>query len=188
VLTYIQEFRKYCELTGFKNVEMNSPEAFLEEINTRKPLGVVVQFFDADVIATWQHLYFAVLNALIAFKNKENISKTLSMEIMLYASARRQIRKATQLVGIKPESLNIGALIVAGNRESAELALKRISKSVNSMSDGSVLEFSEEKTERIKRAFEISGVELETVMEKGNMEKAIVDLVIERVALLTTVH
>lgn len=188
MLTYFQEFNKYCDIAGFRNVGINSTEAFLEEIARKKPSDAVVQFFDADVIATWQHLYFAVLNALTAFKNKENISKNLSMEIMLYASARRQIRKAMQLVGIKPGSRNIAALVVEGKPESVELVLKEISTCIDRPSDDSVLGFSEEKIERIRRAFNISEIELETVVERKDVERAIVDLVIERVSLLATQH
>lgn len=188
MLKYIREFRKYCEIVGFKRVEINSTEGFLETINRGKPMDVEIQFFDADFVATWQHLYFSVLNALIAFKNKENMSKSLAMETMLYASARRQIRKATQLVGIKPMSPNMAILVVEGKPEAVLLALANISTCINGQRDDSVLGLSEEKMERIKRAFEISEAEIETVREGEGVEKAIIDLVIERVALLTTVR
>lgn len=188
MLKYIQEFRKYCGIIGFKRVEIDGTEGFLEAINREKPVEVEIQFFDADIIATWQHLYFSVLNALVAFKNKENISKSLAMETMLYASTRRQIRKATQLVGIKPMSPNMAILVVEGKPEAVLSALANISTCINGQRDDSVLRLSEEKMERIKRAFEISEAELETVREGDGVEKAIIDLVIERVALLTTVR
>lgn len=187
---YVQEFRKNCEIVGFKNVEINETEAFLEMANRDKPAGVEVQFFDADVVATWQHLYFAVLNALTAFKNRENISRSVAMETMLYASARRQIQKATQLLGIKPTSSNIAVLVVGGKLEAVQSALARISKRIGGQPDDSVLELSKKKKkkkmEKIKRVFEISEAELETVVERDDVEKALVDLVVEQVALLAT--
>jgi KEOPS complex subunit Cgi121 len=188
MLTYIQEFRKYCEIAGFKRVEINNTEGFLEEINRKKPADVEVQFFDADLVATWQHLYFAVLNALTAFKNKENISKSLAMETLLYTSARRQIRKATQLVGIKSASPNIAILMVEGKPEVVQSALTKISVYIDGQPDDSVLGLSRKKIERIKRAFDISEAELETVGKIDGVEEALIDLVIERVALLATVH
>lgn len=188
MLKFIQEFRKYCEIVGFKNVKMNNTEGFLKVINREKPLNVEVQFFDADLVATWQHLYFSVLNAMTAFRNRENISKSLAMETLLYASARRQIREATQLVGIKPTSSNIAVLIVEGKPEAVKSALAKISTSIGGQPDDIVLGLSEEKIERIGRAFEISEAELETVLERDDLEKAIIDLVIERVALLATAH
>lgn len=183
---YVKEFRKNCEIVGFKGVEVDETETFLEAIKRDKPAGVEAQFFDADLIATWQHLYFAVLNALTAFKNKENLSKSVAMETMLYASGRRQIQKATQLLGIKPSSRNMVVLIVGGKAEVVRKALAKVSRRVGGQFDDSVLELSVKKMERIKRAFDISEAELETVMEGDDVEKALVDLVVERVALLAT--
>lgn len=90
MLKYIEEFRKYVLVTGFRNVEIGNLDEFLETINSKKSADTDVQIFDAQLIATWQHLYFAVLNALTAFRNKDSISKKLAIEIMLYASAQNQ--------------------------------------------------------------------------------------------------
>jgi len=185
VRAYIKEFRKNCEIAGFKGVEVKETEAFLEAAGRDKPADVELQFFDADLVATWQHLYFALLNALTAFKNRENLSKSVAMETMLYASGRRQIQKATQLLGIKPASRNIAVLIVGDKAEVVQKTLEKVSKHVGEQLDDSVLELSGKKMERIKKAFDISNTELETVMEGDGVEKALVDLVLERVALLT---
>jgi len=183
---YVKEFRKNCEIVGFRNAEIKDTEAFLKAANRDKPAGVELQFFDADLVATWQHLYFAVLNALTAFKTRENLSKSVAMETMLFASGRRQIQKATQLLGIKPTSRNMVVLVVGGKTEVARKALAKISKCVGGQLDDSVLELSGKKMERIERVFDISKAELETVIEGDGLEKALVDLVIERVALLAT--
>ena len=183
---YIREFRKNSEIVGFKDVEIDGTEAFLKMINRGKPVGVDVQFFDADIVATWQHLYFAMLNALTAFKNGQNLSKSVAMETMLYASGRRQIQKATQLLGIKPTSHNIAVLAIGGKTEAIQEALAKIALRLGGQRDDSVLELSGKKMERVRRVFDISDVELGTVMDEDGMEKALVDLVIERVALLAT--
>jgi KEOPS complex subunit Cgi121 len=189
VRVFVKEFKKNCEIVGFKGVEVDETEAFLEAINRDKLGGVEAQFFDADLVATWEHLYFAVLNALTAFKNRENLSKSVAMETMLYASGRRQIQKATQLLGIKPASHDMAVLIIGGKAEVVQEALAKISRRIGGVGgrlDDSVLGLSEKKMERIKRAFDISEAELETVREGDGLEKALVGLVIERVALLAT--
>jgi tRNA threonylcarbamoyladenosine modification (KEOPS) complex Cgi121 subunit len=186
VLVYIREFRKRCEIAGFRGVEVSSAEGFLKALSGERPVGVEVQFFDADLVATWQHLYFALLNALTAFKNGENISKSVAMETLLYASARGQIQRATQVLGIKPSSSNVAVLIVGGKREAVQSALAKVSRGIGGRLDDSVLGLSKEKVERIRRAFDVSEVELETVVEGDSVEKALVDLVVERVALLAT--
>jgi KEOPS complex subunit Cgi121 len=188
MLRYIQEFRRYCEIVGFKDVEISDREGFLKALNREKPLDVETQFFDAEVVATFQHLYFALLNSLTAFKNGENISKTLAMETMLYASARRQIQKATKLLGIKPATSKVAVLIVGGEPETVQSALAKISSCIGGQRDDSVLELSREKIEAIKIAFDISEEELKTAVKLDSVKRALVDLVIERVALLATQH
>jgi KEOPS complex subunit Cgi121 len=186
VLKHIEDFDKYADMTGFKNVKIENVEEFLWTTGKEKPSNVEIQFFDAEVIATWQHLYFAVLNALTAFKNEENFSKSAAMETMLYASAQRQIRKATELVGIKRTSSKMAVLIIGGKTETAKSSLSMISTLTSGQPDDRVLKISKEKAAMIQKAFDVSETELKTVMEEDGLEKALVNLVIERMALLST--
>ncbi|MGC9345316.1 MAG: KEOPS complex subunit Cgi121 [Candidatus Bathyarchaeales archaeon] len=186
MLKYIEEFGKHVAIVGFRKVKIKDIEEFFKVIRKEKLANVEIQFFDAKSVATWQHLYFAALNALTAFKNKENISKSLAMETMLYASAQRQIRKAMELLGIKLYSPEIAVLIIGEKPETVKSALSTASKHINAQRDDTVLELSEEKATTIRRNFTISDVELETVMKKDGLEKALTDLVIERMALLAT--
>jgi KEOPS complex subunit Cgi121 len=188
LLKYIEEFKKQVEITGFRNVRIRDIEEFLTMTRKEKPLNVEIQFFDAKFVATWQHLYFAALNALTAFKNKENISKSVAMETMLYASAQRQILKAMKLLGIKPDSSEIAVLIIGEKPETIKSALSMVSKHVKSEPDDTVLELSKEKATIIQKIFEISSVELRTIVRKDDLERALTDLVIERMALLSTQH
>ena len=186
MLKYLQEFGKYCEITGFRGVKIKDPKAFLEAMGREELADVVVQFFDADLVATWEHLYFALLDALTAFENGDNISRSLAMETVLYASAKRQIRRATESIGIKAGLSNVAVLLVGEKVESVKSAASRISAKINGELDESVLELSKQKLEKIKSVFKISEVEIESVLERGNVESAVVDLVIERAALLAS--
>ena len=186
MLKHIEEFGKCAAITGFRNVKIKDTKEFLKKIHKEKPSNVETQFFDAKFVASWQHLYFAVLNALTAFKNKGNISKSLAMETLLYASAQRQIRKAMELLGIKSETSEIAVLIIGQNSETVKSALSMILASVNVQHDDTVLKLSEEKKRIIQKAFGISDLELKTVMKKDGLEEALTNLVIERMALLAT--
>jgi tRNA threonylcarbamoyladenosine modification (KEOPS) complex Cgi121 subunit len=186
LIRHIKDFGKYLIITGFKNVKIGDAEEFLKIINEEKPLGVDVQFFDAKLIATWQHLYFAAINALTAFKNKENISKSLSMETLLYASAQRQIRKAMETIGITSETSEMAVLIIGKKSDVVKSALQVVSRHIKAEQDETVLELSKRKKELIKKVFEVSELELKTVMEKNGLEDALTRLVIERMALLAT--
>jgi len=186
LLKYIKEFEEYVEITGFKNVRIKDVEEFLNTIRKEKRPNVEIQFFDAEFVATWQHLYFAVLNALTAFKNKKNISKSLAMETLLYASAQRQIRKAMELLGIKPNIQKIALLIIGEKPEIVKTALSTVSTNIDAQNEEAVLELSEEKKKMIQKTFQISDLELKTTMKKNDLEKALINLVIERMALLAT--
>jgi tRNA threonylcarbamoyladenosine modification (KEOPS) complex Cgi121 subunit len=186
MLQYIKEQYKYVEITGYRSVAFEVAEAFLKK--NRKQIGqdVNIQFFDAELIATQEHLYFAVLNALQAFQNKTNHSKSPAMETILYASAQRQIQKAIERCGIKRQTKNMAVVIIGEDPKQIENAHQAVTKCVGSRPDDSVLEMTKTKENKIKKVFEIIDEEFKTVMKKGSQEKAIVNLVIERVALFAT--
>jgi tRNA threonylcarbamoyladenosine modification (KEOPS) complex Cgi121 subunit len=186
LLKYIEEAGKYVELTGFRNVDIKDAEEFVKNARLEKPQDVWVQFFDADLVATWQHLYFAVLNALLAFRNRSNISKSVAMETVLYASAQRQISKALPLIGVKSGSGNMAVVILGKSSDSVGAFLSAVSKRVGRIPDERVLAVSGEKAIIIRRAFGVTELELKTVMGKSDGGEALVNLVIERMALLST--
>ncbi len=186
MLTYIEEFKRHLAIVGFKNRKTGDVEGFLETVRKEKPSDAEVQVFDANLVATWEHLYFAAFNALSAFQDKRNISNTLSMEAMLYASAQNQIRKATALLGIKFDSHEVAVLIVASETESLELALSTVLKHVEGRRDDRILELSTHKSALIQEVFQVSNTELQTIARQGDLNRALVDLVIERMALLAT--
>ncbi len=186
MLKKLPEFRKLLIITGFRKVRIGSFDGFLNKVRKNTPPHVTLQFFDADLVADWQHLYFAAYNALTAFKHKRTISKSLGMEILLYASAQHQIARATEIIGVKPSSLNLAVVIISGRARSANLALSAISRQVNSEPDESVLELSSHKVARIRKTFEINDAELVVMRMRRQLSEALVDLVIERMALLST--
>jgi tRNA threonylcarbamoyladenosine modification (KEOPS) complex Cgi121 subunit len=182
----LEEFGMYVAMTGFRNAEIEDVNEFFTLVR-KKAAGVVIQIFDANLIASWEHLYFAALNALTAFEGELNISNSLAMETLLYASAQRQIDKAIGLLGIKPESSQIAVLVMAKTSEEAGSALETISEMVSGDCDDGILELSGEKMEKIRRLFEVSDLELESKLERKGLEReTLVDLVIEHVALLAT--
>jgi tRNA threonylcarbamoyladenosine modification (KEOPS) complex Cgi121 subunit len=173
-------------ITGYKNVKINNVKDFVEKIKEKLPSNVWIQFFDSSVIANWQHIFFAIINAKLAFKNQCNISKSIDMETLLFASAQNQINKAINLIGIKPYTSNIAILIVAKEQEQINKILLTITKKFGIKPDESVIEFSDEKKDRIIKTFEITKNEIESVQIKNDLEEAIKNLIIERMAILST--
>ncbi|MDH5448795.1 MAG: KEOPS complex subunit Cgi121 [Candidatus Bathyarchaeota archaeon] len=185
MIKQIEDFSKHIGIVGFRDVQISDVDHLLSLV--RQKLGdVTVQFFDAQLVAGWQHLYFATLNSLKAFKNRTNISKNLAVECLLYASAQRQIRVALNLMGIKQNSSQIAVLVVADEENVAEKSLTEVSKLILGKRDDGVLDLSVEKMAYIRRLFDISDTELAAKLEEDGEKKALSDLVIEHVALLVT--
>ena len=67
-----------------------------------------------------------------------------------------------------------------------EAALKTIAEIDDGQRDDTVLELSQEKIQAIRKAFDISNAELEAVVKGDDLEQALINLIIERVALLAT--
>lgn len=181
----LEDFDSYIAITGFRNVKIKDTNRFLKDVK-KDVEETHVQLFDAKLIASHWHLYFAALNALKAFEKKLNISSSLAFEALLYASAQRQIRKAVKMIGIKPSSKQVAVLVIGKTRSEVNLALEKVSKLISGERDDQVLELTNEKFKDIKKLFGVSDLELEAKLRRKGLEKeTLVDLVIEHVALLS---
>lgn len=185
MLYHLEGDGQFVEIAGYRGIKFGALDSYLKA-HRKQSHVVAVQFFDADLIATSRHLYFAALNSVNAFKEKTNISKTIAMEAMLYASAQRQIQKAIARSGIKPTTKNMAVLIIGGQQHAVELALAAVSACAGKEPDDRVLEMNSTKLKNIKKIFDIDESEVKVVQKSDDETVAVVDLVIERVALLAT--
>jgi tRNA threonylcarbamoyladenosine modification (KEOPS) complex Cgi121 subunit len=64
----------------------------------------VVQLLDSRAIVNRNHVLGAYVNALAAFKNKTNKTKSIAMEMLLFTAFTDQINKAIEIVGAKTNS------------------------------------------------------------------------------------
>ena len=173
---------KYLVVEGFKNVKIRDVDEFLNLVRS-KAGSCHIQVLDASLVAGFEHLYFAVLNALKSFESGLNISKSLAVEILLFASGQDQIRRAIEILGVKPSSSDIALIIVADSRDKAISVLNNVSDVLDGEKDQSVIELTDEKLSTIMRKFNISEAELEASM-RGSLKDALKSILIERAALL----
>ena len=89
-------------------------------------------------------------------------------------------------IGIKTDSSDIAIVIVANEEEQIDEALLIISRCLEKKPDESIIEFSDKKHENISKVFDISKNEIEAVIKNDNIRNAIRDIVIEKMALLST--
>jgi len=96
-------------------------EELIEEI---RRFGTACQIMNADRVYGREHILSAVEHALRAFKNGTNSCKTLDMEILLYASGKRQIKDAIDFMGIGESERFVFVSVGNGNPKSEEFLEK----------------------------------------------------------------
>jgi KEOPS complex subunit Cgi121 len=74
--------------------------------------GYDVQLMNADAVYGKDHLISAIEHAQRAFARGQNSATDLMVEIILYASAERQIKKAIEKVGLKENTERIAAILI----------------------------------------------------------------------------
>jgi len=183
----INEYDRIVMILGFREVKIDDVNDFLNRIR-RRLAPMSIQLFDADYVAGRLHLFLASLNALKAFKQGQNISGTLEVESLLYASGQRQISRAIEMVGLRPNTSKIAALIFLSSEREAREAEEETSKLIPRIRDERVLKAKdEEKIQKLIETFGITKLELETVKRnKEGIGEALTKVIIERSALLAT--
>jgi len=186
-LHFFKEFNFYAEITGFKKICAEQATAYLKDNRKNKQQHIWIQFFNSNLIATPKHLYFATLHALYAFKNHTNLSKSLAMETLLYASTQHQIQKAIQTIGLKPDMTEMAITIISENKHQITATLNDISQSLQTDPCDAVLDLTPNKTSQIQQTFNITPSMIQaTIKNRETTDLALVNLMTEKIALLAT--
>jgi Uncharacterized conserved protein len=154
-------------------IEIKDPTKFIEEIRDLSE-DSVVQVVNADFIVGREHVEFAVKKALNSFKSGKNISRDLSIEIMLYLSGKRNIDKAMG-IGVKKGKNDALFILYGDDTENLEKEIK--DRYVIEEKD--LLKYDKSKNRKLMEFFGITKEEIEAVGEEK-----IPKLVMERVILL----
>lgn len=167
------------------NVSISDVDVFLSRLKAiAHKYAVTIQAMDAELIAGEEHIKSAVEKAIRALKRKRSITSDLGLEILLYASGRRQIERALGM-GVTEGKKNVAIVIVDERGEKdlevvAEEVKRKIGiEEVPIRELESELDYEGNKKERIKEFYNITEDEVNAVGEKK-----LKMLVLERVALL----
>lgn len=181
---WLGKFNKHLIYAGFNNVKIKDVNKLFQTLKYETD-DACVQLLDASFVAGLEHLRFATLNALNAFEDHVNISSSLAIEILLYAAAQRQIKEAVRLIGVKTSTAKVAVVILAESSQQAPVILRVVSRLIRGKRDDSVINLTDEKLANLRKLFGISDAELEAEVDRGGLEKqALIDLIVERMALL----
>ncbi|MEA5037536.1 hypothetical protein SDC9_32814 [bioreactor metagenome] len=134
-----------------------------------KETGSVIVLFNAAKIAGKPHIESAVMHAKRSFADGKNIARTLSMEILVYASGQRQCSLAPRF-GLQTGQNQVYVLILDGEAQRAKEEILRLVCETDEVSAAN---------ETLKKEFDITDEELEIVGEDR-----IGELVLERIAMI----
>lgn len=136
--------------------------------------STIIQAMDAGKIAGERHVLFAVQKALRAFEGNSNSAKDLGIEIMRYASGKRQIEEAFSM-GVHEGNMDL-VFVIIGDTEAVNSSVESLK---GMLDEKEVISYSSQKRDSIVSQFDITVNEIEAAGEE-----LIPDLVIERVALV----
>jgi len=132
--------------------------------------GVELQLLDASSVVNGDHLRSAAVHALRAQERNSMRSGSLAVELLMYASGRRQIKEAMALMGLSPRTERVAAVIIGpGAASKAGALLKALG-----------LEPLSEKA----AAGGVGALDRLDVSTKGAAPEQRADLALEQVALL----
>jgi|Deesub1362A_J573_1020465.scaffolds.fasta_scaffold02040_5 KEOPS complex subunit Cgi121 len=138
------------------SVYAGSLKDFFKKINIE---NCEVAILNADYVAGREHAEFAAKKAIKSWFKGKKVARTLPMEILLYASATRQINRALEM-GIKENRNNRVVAVIVGSKSCVEKF-----KNSTGFREENVLEMTEEKIENLKRFFDIKDEEIEVTGE-----------------------
>lgn len=186
IVVALDRFQRFLGMTFIENVLIKDPEGILRRFNRVDP-DVEYQLLNPEKIAGFEHIELAVLNALDAFQNNRNISRQLSIEILLYASGQRQISKALNMLGLKENLQNILVIAVGKMKTSVENFIASILHSLGGeVNDKKITDWSDDKIKTIIKAYGLTTEEIHAVQREGDeLPEVINKILVERMALLS---
>jgi tRNA threonylcarbamoyladenosine modification (KEOPS) complex Cgi121 subunit len=110
----------------------------------------------------------------------------MAMETLLYTAAQHQIQKAIQTIGLKPDTTNIAVTILAKKPQQIKSTLADLSDNLQTTPCETVLDLTQTKINQIKQTFNITNQMIETITKNKETNTTLVDLVIEKIALMAT--
>ena len=177
----------YLLALGFEHTKVEDSEGMLRRL--REDNGrVQVQLVKPSRIAGLEHLKFAAHNAIQSFNGKGRRSKSLAVELLLYAACQRQISKAISILGVDGTDTRVVLLGLSDSKEALEQLSGDASSMFGGKSDDRLLDIdSRQKLAELKRCYAVSVREMDGARISGENDADVLKrLIVERSALLVT--
>ncbi|MDD1766844.1 MAG: hypothetical protein LUQ00_02890 [Candidatus Methanomethyliaceae archaeon] len=143
---------------------------------------ISVQLFRAESVAGYEHLLTAAHLSVKAWVAGRNLAKSPAVEVLLYASGKRQIKEAITGIGITDSSRGWVVIALSNSRTKLNATCKAIMH--YGLEDEGLIELTEDKFPFLVDKYGITRDELAVAEQLiTSKREALKSLVLERVAL-----
>ena len=172
-----------AEIHNSKNLKQ---QELVELATSLSKNSLNVQLLNASLIADEVHLLSAAQNAINAEQGEYMLSKSLDVEIIVFASTQRQIGRALDALGVYDGIDNVAVVVVGPDSTSVKNTIGEIIKQVG---EEVVPPFkaTRNRLDQIKHHYQITDKEIDAIEESEATESrmsALARCVASRVALV----
>jgi tRNA threonylcarbamoyladenosine modification (KEOPS) complex Cgi121 subunit len=182
-ITWRNEILHIC-ISELENSHHLDGEALLGLAGNQSEKVLAVQFFDSSMIVDEIHLLCATQNAYNAMKGGYMKSRSLDVEIVVYASAQNQIGVALELMRITDAAETLDVIIIGDTKQKVEESIRDISKTIGPEVKQAFV-MTEHKLRSLMNIFKISYSELELFIEQDDIvsrQQALSKCVVSRIS------
>ncbi|WEU39752.1 MAG: hypothetical protein OdinLCB4_004525 [Candidatus Odinarchaeum yellowstonii] len=177
-------------ITAFNTFNLDDSTLLLAHIthSTKLSEQPVIQFFNADKIAGWLHLYTSAYFTVKSLVKLSTKIKSIELELLRWVSAQKQLSDAINIMGVKEGDKRLAVLSIGLNENTVRDKISQILGEYNLIEQPELLEIDENKIQRLKRLFQISDTEFNSLLEdRDNPDSGktlIIKLIINRISAL----
>ena len=173
-------------ISEIHNSNSLSQNELLELAKSLASLGLTVQLMNGHLIVDETHLLSSAQNALNAQDGDYMHSRSLDVEVIVYASAQRQIGKALEDLGVFDGIEYVAAVVIGTDESSVEETLNELAKKIGKELPRP-FDATKDRFERIRKHFQIDMEEIRTLTDSEDdfeLQKALARCVVSRVSLV----
>ena len=148
--------------------------------------GLTVQLMNAFLITDEAHLLSAAQNAFHAQEGDYMLSRSLDVEVIVYASTQRQIGRALEDLGVFDGIERVAAVVIEKDKGTVERTLKELVQRIGAEAT-QPFTATEDRFDRILEYFQIDMTEVRTFTDSEDiveLQKALSRCVVSRVSLV----
>ncbi len=173
-------------VTEIQNVHGSTKDQLIELASGQIDDLLAIQFLDASLIVDSTHLLSASQNALNAWNGEYAISRSLALEIVVYASTQKQIGKALDLFGVKDKMDSITLVVVGVTTERVENGINDLVSKIGTEIKNP-FDMDNARLSRLMEYYGVTPTELEALTESkatNDLQQALSKCVASRVSLV----